>query len=92
MLKRRNSGSLADSKKTPGKNPADLSFKIFETDQFLKNLEQDFSGFGKNIKKLSKYKPQTWRYRIGGWRFFYQTDGGEEIVFMIAADSRQNAH
>ena len=54
-------------------------FKIFETDRFLKDLEQDFSGrqerikrklasyvypqlrqnpyFGKNIKKLTDYKP-----------------------------------
>ena len=72
------------------------SFKIFETDRFLKDLRQDFSGqqeririklanyvypqlrqspyFGKNIKKLTNYKPQTWRYRIGDFRFFYEID------------------
>ncbi len=30
--------------------------------------------FGKNIKKLVNYKPQTWRYRIGDYRFFYEID------------------
>lgn len=89
-------------------------FKIFETNQFLKDLEQDFSGqqekikrklldyvytqlrqnpyFGKNIKKLRNYSPQTWRYRIGNYRFFYTVDDNENIVFMISADNRQNAY
>ena len=89
-------------------------FRIFETDQFLKGLEQDFSGqqerikikllnyvypqlkqnpyFGKNIKKLANYKPDTWRYRIGSHRFFYQVDSQSKIVFMISVDNRQNAY
>ena len=90
------------------------NFKIFETRQFLKDLEQDFSGqqerikrklttyaypqlkqnpyFGKNIKKLTNYKSETWRYRIGSYRFFYEIDGSKKIVFMITADSRQGAY
>ena len=89
-------------------------FKIFETSQFLKDLEQDFSGqqeriktklvnyvypqlkknpyFGKNIKKLVNYKPDTWRYRIGSYRFFYKVDDKNKTVFMISADNRQNAY
>ena len=89
-------------------------FRIFETKQFLKDLEQDFSGqqeriktklnsyvypqlkqnpyFGKNIKKLADYKPQTWRYRIGGYRFFYEIDDYKKIVFMISADNRAEAY
>ena len=85
-------------------------FKIFETNQFLKGLEQDFSGqqerikiklvnyvypqlkqnlyFGKNIKKLVNYNPGTWRYRIGNYRYFYEIDDGNKIVFMISADNR----
>ena len=85
-------------------------FKIFETNQFLKDLEQDFSGqqerikiklvnyvypqlkqnlyFGKNIKKLVNYNPGTWRYRIGNYRYFYEIDDGNKIVFMISADNR----
>jgi mRNA interferase RelE/StbE len=89
-------------------------FKIFETNQFLKDLKQDFSGqqeriktklvtyvylqlkqnphFGKNIKKLVNYKPDTWRYRVSSYRFFYEIDDQNKIVFIISADNRQNAY
>ena len=90
------------------------NFKIFETNQFLNDFEQDFSGqqerikrklaayvypqlkqnpyFGKNIKKLTSYQPETWRYRIGNYRFFYEIDKQKKIVFMLTVDSRQNAY
>lgn len=48
--------------------------------------------FGKNIKKLTNYKPETWRYRIGSYRFFYEIDDQKKIIYMIAADSRQEAY
>ena len=89
-------------------------FRIFETNQLLKDLEQDFSGqqeriktklvnyvypqqkqnpfFGKNIKKLVNYKPDTWRYKISSYRFFYEIDNQNKIVFMISVDNRQNAY
>ncbi|MBI5872812.1 MAG: type II toxin-antitoxin system RelE/ParE family toxin [Candidatus Omnitrophica bacterium] len=89
-------------------------FRIFETGQFLEDLEQNFSGqqerikrklasyvypqlkqnpyFGKNIKKLSNYRLETWRYRIGDYRFFYTTDGHKKIVFMLTIDHRGSAY
>jgi len=48
--------------------------------------------FGKNIKKLLNYNPDTWRYRISSYRFFYEIDDQSKIVFMISADNRQNAY
>jgi mRNA interferase RelE/StbE len=48
--------------------------------------------FGKNIKKLKNYHPETWRYRIGRYRFFYKIDDCEGIVFMIAADDRKDSY
>ena len=48
--------------------------------------------FGPNIKKLKGYTPETWRYRIGAWRFFYEIDEEEKIVFMIAASHRSVAY
>jgi mRNA interferase RelE/StbE len=48
--------------------------------------------FGKNIKKLRDYKPETWRYRIGAYRFFYEIDDRRKIVFMISADNRRDAY
>lgn len=44
--------------------------------------------FGKNIKKLKGYAPETWRYRIGDYRFFYEVDDKKKLVFMIAAGLR----
>lgn len=90
------------------------NFRIFETESFQKDLEQDFGGqqeriknkllgyvypqlsaqpyFGKNIKKLVNYKPASWRYRIGNYRFFYEIDDRKRIVFMTAADIRGDAY
>ena len=84
---------------------ADL-FKIFETDQFLKDLKKineidkikiynkvlnkiypqigDNPCFGKNIKKLKAYKPDTWRYRIGNFRLFYKIYDKERIINIVS--------
>ena len=48
--------------------------------------------FGTHVRKLRNYSPETWRYRIGAWRFFYEIDEGERIVFMIAALHRGSAY
>jgi mRNA interferase RelE/StbE len=47
---------------------------------------------GSNIRKLRGYSPDTWRYRIGEYRFFYQIDEQEKIIFMIAADHRKQVY
>ncbi len=47
--------------------------------------------FGPHIKKLKGFDPETWRYRIGAWRFFYEIDETEKIVLMIAASHRASA-
>jgi mRNA interferase RelE/StbE len=48
--------------------------------------------FGPNIKKLKNWDPPTWRYRIGAWRFFYEINEKEKIVFMTAADHRSRIY
>ena len=48
--------------------------------------------FGSNIKKLKDFTPDTWRYRIGAWRFFYEIDEEEKVAFMIAASHRSSAY
>ena len=48
--------------------------------------------FGPNIRKLKGYTPDTWRYRIGAWRFFYEIDDEERTVFMTAASHRGSAY
>lgn len=48
--------------------------------------------YGTNIRKLKSYSPDTWRYRIGAWRFFYEIDEDERIIFMISASHRGSAY
>jgi len=48
--------------------------------------------FGPNIRKLKGFRPETWRYRIGGYRFFYIVDDKEKTVSMVAADTRQQSY
>ncbi len=48
--------------------------------------------FGPNVKKLRGYAPETWRYRIGAWRFFYEIDERAQIVFTTAAVHRSAAY
>jgi mRNA interferase RelE/StbE len=48
--------------------------------------------FGKNVGKLKGYRPETWRYRIGDYRFFYEIDDKKKIIFMIAADLRSKIY
>ena len=48
--------------------------------------------FELKIKKLKDFTPDTWRYRIGAWRFFYEIDEEEKIASMIAASHRSSAY
>jgi mRNA interferase RelE/StbE len=48
--------------------------------------------FGKNIRKLKNYEPDTWRYRIGNYRFFYEINERDRIVYMLAAESRKDSY
>jgi mRNA interferase RelE/StbE len=48
--------------------------------------------FGQHIRKLKGYAPETWRYRIGSWRFFYEMDDDERVVLMVAASHRGSAY
>lgn len=48
--------------------------------------------FGKNIRKLRDYKPETWRYRAGKYRFFYEIDDKSRIIYMIAAEARKDSY
>ena len=48
--------------------------------------------YGPNIKRLKHWNPPTWRYRIGAWRFFFEIDETEKIVYMTAADHRSRSY
>ena len=89
-------------------------FKIFETDQFLKDLKKldkpekmrlyskilntiypqlkNNPYFGKNIKKLKAYNPDTWRYGIGSLRLFYEISDKEKIACIITIEYRGSSY
>lgn len=89
-------------------------YRIFETEQFQKDLRQiaragraDIARklremvypqlvvhphHGPHVRKLQGYTPETWRYRIGAWRFFYEIDEEAKVVFLIAAAHRGSAY
>jgi mRNA interferase RelE/StbE len=48
--------------------------------------------FGLNIKKLKNYKPETWRYRIGDYRVFYEIDETEMIISILSFDLRRDVY
>lgn len=48
--------------------------------------------YGPNVRTLRNYQPETWRYRIGAWRFFYEVDATERVIYMIAASHRSSAY
>ena len=47
---------------------------------------------GPNIKKLKGYTPDTWRYRIAGFRVFFLVDRAQKIVFLLSVDNRRDAY
>ena len=90
------------------------SYRIFETRQFLRDLERlgpaaqkrleaklrqhvypilrDNPHLGPIIKRLKNWEPPTWRYRVGGWRFFYEIHERDQVVSLTAADHRRQAY
>ncbi len=48
--------------------------------------------FGAHIRKLREFSPETWRYRIGAWRFFFEVDEERRVVSMTAASHRGSAY
>ena len=48
--------------------------------------------YGPQIKKLEGFGPETWRYRIGAWLFFYEIDDKDNIVYMLTASHRSSAY
>ncbi len=89
-------------------------YRIFETDQFLKDCKRlrislgsnrylkiteyvyrqlrENSFYGKNIKKLKDWKPETWRYRIGNYRLFYEINKNTKVISITAIDLRDKAY
>jgi len=73
----------------------DSTNKSFIEDKISKTIYRQLKNephSGNNIKKLKNWKPETWRYRIGDFRLFYEIDENELIVSITAIDNRKNAY
>ena len=87
MPRQEGGGSLADYRifetdeytkkfsKLPSRNAASIQKKLHSF-VYPQLIENPF--YGKNIKKLKDYDPETWRYRIGKYRLFYLIDEDEK--------------
>ena len=60
--------------------------------QHVYPILRDNPHLGPNIKRLKNWEPPTWRYRVGGWRFFYEIDEQDRVVSMTVADHRRQAY
>lgn len=80
---------MKDFEKIKGKIQAKLRIKLI--DYVYPQLRQE-PHFGNNIKKLVNWDPETWRYRIGKNRLFYEIDEKEKIVYILALDPRGSAY
>ncbi len=80
---------LRSLKKIKGRNKVFIENKINKS--IYPQLKEE-PHFGKNIKKLKNWKPETWRYRLGDFRLFYEIDDKELIVSITAIDTREDAY
>jgi len=79
-------------KKLSKLNPQDRSFIQNKLRTYVYPQTKQSPWFGNNIKKLKRYTPETWRYRIGKFRLFYMIDDEGQIVYMLTIDHRKDAY
>ncbi len=70
----------------------DAAFLRRKLDSFVYPQLKAEPFWGKNIKKLQGYTPDTWRYRIGKFRVFYIVDQEEQILYILTVDDRKDAY
>lgn len=55
---------------------------------FLRRAPRDHP----QARLLRNYRPETWRWRMGDWRVFYQIDDETRVVLMTALALRRDAY
>lgn len=70
----------------------DATFIRNKLDSFVYPQIRKVPFWGNNIKKLKGYTPETWRYRIGDFRFFYMVDQEEKIIYILTIDNRKDTY
>jgi len=80
------------SKKLNKLTSKDSKFILSKLKEYVYPQLKDEPAYGKNIKKLRGYNPETWRYRIGEFRLFYSIDYKEKIIFILTIDRRKDVY
>lgn len=70
----------------------DRSFIETKLQEHIYPQLRDEPHYGHNIRKLTDYKPETWRYRLGKYRLFYIIDETEKIIYIVTIDYRKDAY
>jgi len=73
-----------------GKQPAQIIYK--KLSDYIVPLLKLEPRFGPNIKKLKGYSPETWRYRFGDYRIFFEILEEEKEVWLTSVDNRKDAY
>jgi mRNA interferase RelE/StbE len=73
-------------------SPESRSFIERKTASYVYPQIREEPHFGLNIKKLSGYAPETWRYRIGKYRLFFCIEEKERIVAVLTVELRKDAY
>ncbi len=71
---------------------ADGAFVREKLDSYVYPQLRNQPFFGKNIKKLRGYVPDTWRYRIRTFRLFYSVDKDDSMVYILTIEDRKDAY
>ena len=79
-------------KKRSNLSPIDRSFVQNKLSLTVYPQLKQSPWFGKNIKKLKGYAPETWRYRIGKFRLFYIVNDEKHTIYMLTIDHRKDAY
>ncbi len=70
----------------------DSAFIRTKLSSFVYTQLRQMPFYGPNIKKLRGFNPETWRYRIGKYRVFFQVDNPERIIFILTVEKRKDAY
>ncbi len=78
-------GFLQDLSHCPQRDRGRIERKLEET---IYPILREEPHAGAQIRKLRDWQPETWRYRGGDWRCFYEIDEKDHVVMMIALKRR----
>lgn len=80
------------SRKLEALTPPDSKFIRKKLQDYVYPQLRKEPAFGKNIRRLRGYTPETWRYRIGKFRIFYSVDDKDRIVLILTIHQRKDVY